>query len=381
MSNEITPFEVKVSDAVLQELRSRVSSARWPDRETVDDWSQGIPLAYMQDLCDYWATEYDWRVAEARLNGFPQFRTEVEGLDFHVIHVRSPEPSATPLVMTHGWPGSVMEFVDVLGPLTDPIAHGADVADAFHLVCPTLPGYGFSGKPSRSGWGTERTADAWAEIMARLGYDTFAAQGGDFGALVTMQLAQRHSDRITGIHLSSPNRFPDAADVAETDQEREALERVRQYQATEGAYWLLQSTRPQTVGYGLVDSPVGQAAWILEKIWAWTDFDKDISEILSRDQLLDNVMMYWLPGAGASSARSYWESARHSLTVSDDRVTVPMGMSVHPKDITRLSRRWVEREYADIRYFNDAPRGGHFAAWEQPAVFVEEVRACFQAFR
>lgn len=378
---EVLPFRVHVSDEELDDLRTRLLRTRWPEQETVDGWSQGIPLGYVTDICDYWATDYDWRKVEARLNAFPQVRVEVDGLGFHVIHARSPEPTATPLVMTHGWPGSVVEFLDVLGPMTDPVAHGRDAADAFHVVCPTLPGFGFSDKPASPGWTTERMADAWAEIMSRLGYDTFAAQGGDFGALVTHSLALKYADRVLGVHLSSPNRFPDADDVAETEQEREAIERVQLYQATEGAYWLQQSTRPQTVGYGLVDSPAGQAAWILEQFWAWTDFDKDISEIFSRDQLLDNVMMYWLPGAGASSARAYWESARTSLEVSSQRVDLPMGMSVHPADITRLSRRWTEREYANVRYWNEDARGGHFGAFEQPTQFVDEVRACFRAFR
>jgi pimeloyl-ACP methyl ester carboxylesterase len=379
--SDVVPFQVSVSDEELADLRDRLLRTRWPERETVDDWSQGIPLAYMKEICDYWADQYDWRTVEGRLNAFPQVRTVVDGLGIHVLHARSPEPTATPLLMTHGWPGSLVEFLDVLGPMTDPVAHGGKAADAFHVVCPSLPGFGFSDKPSGRGWDTERMADAWAEIMSRLGYDTFVAQGGDFGALVSHSLALRHPDRVIGVHLSSPNRFPDAQDTAETEQEREALERVQSYVATEAAYWSLQSTRPQTVGYGLVDSPVGQAAWILEKLWAWTDYDKDISEVLSRDQLLDNVMMYWLPGSGASSGRAYWEGARASVEVSSQRVEVPMGMSVHPKDITRLSRRWVEREYEDIRYWNEVARGGHFGAFEQPAQFVDEIRAYNRALR
>lgn len=379
--SEVVPFRVAVGDEELDDLRRRLLATRWPERETVDDWSQGVPLGYMREICDYWTNEYDWRRAEARLNAFPQVRVEVDGLGFHVIHARSPEPTATPLIMTHGWPGGLVEFLDVLGPMTDPVAHGGDAADAFHVVCPSLPGYGWSDKVAERGWTTERLAGAWVEIMTGLGYDTFAAQGGDFGALVSQAMGQLHPKRVTGIHLSSPNRFPDAQDIAETDQEREALERVKAYQANESAYWFLQSTRPQTVGYALVDSPVGQAAWVLERFWSSCDFDKDISEVLSPDQLLDNVMTYWLPGAAASSARLYWESARNSLAVSTQRVEVPMGMSVFPNDITRLSRRWVEREYADIRYWNEVDRGGHFGAFEQPAHFVDEIRACFQAFR
>ncbi len=381
MTDAVTPYQIAVSDDQLADLRSRLQRTRWPERENADDWSQGIPLAYTQEICEYWANEYDWRRAEAQFNAFPQVWTVVDGLGFHVIHARSPEPDAMPLVMTHGWPGSLVEFLEVLGPLSDPVRHGGQASDAFHVVCPSLPGYGFSDKPAERGWGPERTADAWATIMTRLGYDRFGAEGGDWGALVSTDLAMRHTERVIGLHLSSPTHFPAPDDLAETDAERKALERVQFYQNWESGYAIQQSSRPQTLGYGLVDSPAMQAAWLIEKFWAWTDHNGDIAEIFTRDQLLDNVMMYWLPGAGASAGRLYWEGFRGAVEKSMDRVEVPMGMSVHPADITRLSRRWVEREYLDIRSWTEVARGGHFGAFEQPEQFVDEVRNFYRLVR
>lgn len=379
MSPPIEPFAIEASDEQLADLADRLARTRWPDPETVDDASQGVPLAWLRDMVGYWAQGYDWRERERRLNQWPQLRTEIDGLAIHAVHVRSPEPGATPLVMTHGWPGSVAEFAKVLGPLTDPRGHGGDPADAFEVVCPSLPGYGFSDKPAAPGWGVGRIADAWARLMSRLGHERYLAQGGDWGAMVTTELARRDPDHCVGIHLNMAIALPSEEDLAElTPAEQRALEGFDHYQRWDSGYSKQQSTRPQTLGYGLVDSPVGQAAWILEKFWAWADHDGDPADLLSRDELLDNVMLYWLPGAGASSARLYWESFNDQ---SFEQVAAPTGISVFPKEIFRTSQRWAQRRYTDLRYFNEPDRGGHFAAFEQPERFVEEVRAAFRTMR
>jgi len=379
MSAEIIPFRIQIPEADLDDLRQRLRRTRWPDPETVHDWSQGIPLSYTRDLCQYWLERYDWRACEASLNRFPQFRTSIDGLDIHFLHVRSPQAGALPLVMTHGWPGSIVEFRKVIGPLTDPAAHGGDPADAFHLVCPSLPGFGFSGKPSRTGWGTEHIADAWDELMTRLGYEHYGAQGGDWGAGVSVRLGIRHADRVAGIHLNMVTVPPDPATMNDlTEQEQSALAGMKHYQDWDSGYSKEQSTRPQTVGYGLVDSPAGLCAWIVEKFWSWTDSDGEPANVLTRDEMLDDVMLYWLPGTGASSARLYWESFGKLI---GGTVQVPVGCSVFPKEIFRVSRRWAEKAYPDLRYWNEPAKGGHFAAFEQPAIFVDEVRAAFRAFR
>jgi len=379
MSEEIIPFRIEIPETDLDDLRQRLRRTRWPEPETVDDWSQGIPLDYTRQLCEYWLEQYDWRAAEARLNRFPQFLTEIDGLDIHFLHVRSPHEGALPLVITHGWPGSVVEFGKVIGPLADPVAHGGDAADAFHVVCPSLPGYGFSGKPARAGWGSGHTADAWDQLMARLGYARYGAQGGDWGAQVTTALGMRHPDRLAGIHLNMAIAFPDPASAGElTPREQAALDSMSYYDRWDSGYSKQQATRPQTVGYGLVDSPALLCAWIIEKFWAWTDCDGDPANVLSRDEMLDNVMLYWLPATGASSARFYWESFGTPFL---GPVTVPVGCSVFPKEIFRPSRRWAEKQFPDLRYWNEPDRGGHFAAFEQPAAFVEEVRAAFRSFR
>ncbi|HEY2429074.1 MAG TPA: epoxide hydrolase [Acidimicrobiales bacterium] len=369
MPDRIDPFRIEVPGAELDDLRDRLRRTRWPEQETVDDWSQGVPLAYAQDLCRYWAEDYDWRAREERLNRFPQFRTEIDGLGIHFVHVRSPHPGALPLILTHGWPGSVVEFQEVIGPLTDP----PDPADAFDVVCPSLPGYGFSDKPSATGWGTARIARAWAELMNRLGYTRYGAQGGDWGAMVTTILGQVDTAHLAGIHLNMPLAFP-APGEEPTEAEQAALAAFAEHQRWGMGYSTQQSTRPQTLGYGLVDSPAGQCAWITEKFRAWTDPASPID----RDALLDNVMLYWLPAAGASSARLYWESFRGRL---DEPVPAPTGCSVFPHEILRTSRRWVERRYTDLRYWNEVDRGGHFAAFEQPELFVEELRAFFRLVR
>jgi pimeloyl-ACP methyl ester carboxylesterase len=379
MSDEIIPFRIEIPEADLDDLRQRLRRTRWPEPETVDDWSQGIPLDYTRQLCEYWLEQYDWRAAEARLNRFPQFLTEIDGLDIHFLHVRSPHEGALPLVITHGWPGSVVEFGKVIGPLADPVAHGGDAADAFHVVCPSLPGYGFSGKPARTGWGSGPTADAWDQLMARLGYARYGAQGGDWGAQVTTALGMRHPGHLAGIHLNMPIAFPDPASAGElTPREQAALDSMSYHDKWDSGYSKQQSTRPQTVGYGLVDSPAGLCAWIIEKFWAWTDCDGDPASVLSRDELLDNVMLYWLPATGASAARYYWESIPAPFL---GPVQVPVGCSIFPKEIFRPSRRWAEKQFPDLRYWNEPDRGGHFAAFEQPAAFVEEVRAAFRSFR
>jgi epoxide hydrolase len=379
MSDGITPFRIEIPEADLDDLRRRLRQTRWPEAEAVGDWSQGMPLAYTRALCEYWLDGYDWRACEASLNKFPQFRAEIDGLDIHFLHVRSPHEGAQPLVLTHGWPGSIVEFRKVIGPLTDPAAYGGDPADAFHVVCPSLPGFGFSGKPAQSGWGVERIADAWDQLMTRLGYASYGAQGGDWGAGVTQALGIRHAEHLAGIHINMVTARPDPDTMDDlTEAEQAALAALKYYRDWDSGYSKQQSTRPQTVGYGLVDSPAGLCAWIVEKFWSWTDCDGDPMTVLSRDEILDNVMLYWLPAAGASSARLYWESFTKSLA---GQVQVPVGCSVFPKEIFRASRRWAEKAFPDLRYWNELDRGGHFAAFEQPALFVDEVRAAFRAFR
>jgi epoxide hydrolase len=378
MPDRIEPFVIGVEAAALDDLCDRLRRARWPERETVCDWSQGVPRDYLQDLCGYWAGQYDWRAAEARLNEIPQFATEIDGLDIHFLHIRSPHPGAVPLVMTHGWPGSFLEFERVLGPLTDPTAHGGDPADAFDVVVPSLPGYGFSGKPASTGWDVHRIARAWAELMTRLGYDRFLAMGSDWGTSVSTSLALQHPGRLLGIHLVPPLAPPDhAGDL--TDEERAALADLDQRSRTGSGYSAVQGTRPQTIGYSLTDSPAGLCAWIVEKLWAWTDHSGDLGQVLSADQVLDNITLYWLTGTGASSARLYWESiaqvTRWFTAAADDVITVPAGCSVFPKEVPRSSRRWAQRRFTNIVHWNQPARGGHFAAWEQPSLFTSEVRA------
>jgi epoxide hydrolase len=385
-SDEVAPFRIDIPRDTLDDLRARLAGTRWPEAETVADWSQGVPLGYLRELCRHWADGYDWRATEARLNRLPQFRTQIDGLGIHLLHVRSPHPDALPLVMTHGWPGSVVEFLKVIGPLTDPTAHGGDAGDAFHLVIPSLPGYGFSDRPTQPGWGVERIAGAWAELMARLGYRRYGAQGGDWGTSVSTAIAQLDPEHVAGIHLAPPLAPPDPATFDDlTDRERAALASLEQAAEWESGYSQEHATRPQTIGYALVDSPAALCAWIVEKFWAWTDHDGRLESVLTRDELLDNVMLYWLPGTGASSARLYWESIRQvNRWISGpvtDTVAVPTGCSIFPKELQRPSRRWAARRFLDIRWWNEPDRGGHFAAFEQPELFVNEVRAFFRLVR
>jgi pimeloyl-ACP methyl ester carboxylesterase len=375
MGEDILPFTVAVPDAELDALRRRLADARWPEPETVSDWSQGVPLAALRALCDHWRTDYDWRKCEARLNALPQFRTTIDGLGIHFIHARSPDPDAVPLVLTHGWPGSVIEFLKVIGPLTDPAGHGAPGARAFHVVAPSLPGYGFSDKPAASGWGVERIADAWITLMRRLGYPRFVAQGGDWGAAVTTAIAMAQPPGCMAIHLNMPLVFPEAGDFADlTAAEQATVASMQFYDQKDSGYAKLQGTRPQTIGYALADSPVGQAAWIYEKFHAWTDHDAAADSGLDRDEMLDAITLYWLTNSAASSARLYWESAS---AFRAQRIDLPVGVSIFPREIFRPSRRWAERSYPHLIHWNETAKGGHFAAFEQPDVFVDELRACF----
>ncbi|MFN0088778.1 MAG: epoxide hydrolase family protein [Acidimicrobiales bacterium] len=386
-STAVEPFRIAVADALLDDLKARLANTRWPEAEPVADWSQGIPLAYTQELCRYWAQEYDWRKREAALNRFDQFRTSLDGgqpadaLGIHFIHVRSPHEGALPLVLTHGWPGSVVEFHKVIEPLAEPTRFGGDAADAFHVVCPALPGYGFSDKPSATGWGVDRIAAAWAQLMDRLGYARYGAQGGDWGSAVTTAIGRDDPEHCVGIHLNMAAAGRDRSIPEEeyTQAERDALTAAKYYQDWDSGYSKEQSTRPQTVGYGLVDSPAAQAAWIVEKFWAWMDCGGHPENVLTRDELLDNVMLYWATASGASSARLYWESFR---AFGDRRqITVPTGVAAFPKEILKTSRRWAARRYTDIRRWTEMPKGGHFAAFEQPELFVDDVRAFFRLVR
>lgn len=379
MSDAILPFTIAVGDAQLQDLGNRLAATRWPEHETPDDWSQGIPLDYMQELVSYWHKDYDWRGREKKLNAFAHYQTCIDQIDIHFIHVVSPHAEAKPLIITHGWPGSVVEFLKVLRPLADPTLDGNDPKDAFHLVIPSLPGFGFSGKPDTPGWSVEKIAGAWATLMRRLGYEQYFAQGGDWGSMVTCALAACDPKGCRCIHINMP--LVDLAKVEMdnlTEQEQSALASMQYYRDQGSGYSKQQSTRPQTLGYGLVDSPVGQLGWIMEKFYAWTDCQGHPENVLSRDELLDNVMLYWLPANGASSARIYWESFGKAAM---EDIHTAAGCSIFPKEIFRLSRRWAETRFKNLVHWNVLDVGGHFAAFEQPELFMAEVRACFRQVR
>lgn len=370
----IRPFHLDVPRDQLDDLAQRLDLTRWPERETVDDWSQGVPLSALQELLDHWRRTYDWRACEARLNTFGQYVTEIDGLDIHFLHVRSPHEHARPLILTHGWPGSVVEFLDAIPLLTDPTAHGGQAQDAFHVVVPSLPGYGFSGKPDRTGWNVARVAQAWAVLMDRLGYERWYAQGGDWGAIVTACIGAQAPKGLVGIHLNMPMARPTAEDRADPDTEvLAALNAGKHYMEWDSGYSKIQATRPQTIGYGLVDSPVALASWIYEKMWAWTDNAGRPEDALSRDTILDNIMLYWLAASGASAARMYWES--FDAIGRTGEVGVPSAVSTFPREITKAPRKWAERLLRNIVYWHAAEKGGHFAAWEQPEIFAREVRA------
>jgi pimeloyl-ACP methyl ester carboxylesterase len=367
---QTNPFRIAVPDDDLNDLRTRLVQTRWPEAECVDDWSQGIPLSYTRELADYWANQYDWRAREAALNRFDHYTTEIDGLDIHFIHQRSPRDDAFPLLITHGWPGSIVEFHKVIEPLT---------AAGFDVVCPSLPGYGFSGKPVGTGWGVEKIAAAWETLMGRLGYERYGAQGGDWGAAVTTQIG-RNGGRCAAIHLNMPLGAPPGPLDNPTDEEKEALARGGYYRKWDNAYAKQQSTRPQTIGYALVDSPVGQLAWIVEKFWSWTDCDGHPENVLTRDELLDNVMLYWTTASAASSARLYWESFRVFGGGERNRVELPTGVASFPKEILGAPRSWCEAGY-NITHWRTMPRGGHFAAFEQPELFVDDVSTFFATVR
>ena len=380
---EIKPFTVDIPQSELDDLKNRLANTRWPEKEAVSDWSQGIPLAYTRELAEYWQTEYDWRRWERSLNHWDQFTTDIDGVNIHFLHVRSPHEEALPLIMTHGWPGSIVEFHKIIDPLTNPTAHGGKAEDAFHLVLPSIPGYGFSGKPTTNGTGVDKVGIMWGELMARLGYDRYVAQGGDWGAMVTQSIGQSQTQHCAGIHVNMPIVGPDPDTLSDmTEQETAALAGMEHYNKWDSGYSKQQGTRPQTLSYGLADSPVGQMAWIVEKFWSWMDCgegdDQHPENILTKDELLDNVMMYWITNSAASSGRLYWESFAQ---VNMDPIHMPVGCSIFPKEIFRTSRRWAEKRFSHIIHWNDMDRGGHFAAFEQPKIFVGEVRQCFSTLR
>ncbi|HEY6583774.1 MAG TPA: epoxide hydrolase [Gaiellaceae bacterium] len=391
-TTEVRPFQVEIHEEQIDDLRRRIETTRWPSKELVDDRSQGVQLAPLQALADYWAKEYDFgRVAE-RLNAVPQFTTEIDGVDIHFIHVRSQHEDALPLIMTHGWPGSVIELLDTIGPLTDPTAHGGDASDAFHLVLPSLPGYGFSSEPTERGWNVGRVAPAWAELMHRLGYSRYVAQGGDVGAAVTDTMGRQGPEGLVGIHTNLLVTVLAGPPPAESEEERAAAKQLATFRETGFGYFLEMATRPQTIGYALLDSPVALAGWMLDhdtdsyyKI-AGAFVDGRPTGNLTRDHILDNVTLYWLTGTGASAARSYWEDAleRAQLLASGQApppVSIPVGFTTFPGEIWRTPRSWAEKSYPSLTHFNEAAKGGHFAAWEEPELFTEEIRAAFSSLR
>jgi pimeloyl-ACP methyl ester carboxylesterase len=390
---DIRPFHVEIPEEDLAEMRGRIAAIRWPSKELVADRSQGVQLETLQKLARYWAKEHDWRKTEAKLNALPQLKTEIDGVDIHFIHVKSPHENALPLIMTHGWPGSVIELLEAVGPLTDPIAHGGRAEDAFHVVLPSLPGYGFSGEPIELGWNVGRIAQAWAEVMHRLGYTRYVAQGGDVGASVTDQMGRQAPKGLVGIHMNLlVTTLAGGPMPGESEEERAALDALATFRASGFGYFLEQATRPQTIGYPLLDSPVSLAAWMLDhdtdayyKI-SRAFVDEQPSGNLTRDHILDNITLYWLTGTGASAARSYWENgqAQARATAAGHAlpdVSLPVGFTTFPGEIFRAPRSWVELGYPKLVYYNQVDKGGHFAAWEEPELFATEVRAAFNSLR
>ncbi|MEU4378436.1 epoxide hydrolase family protein [Micromonospora echinofusca] len=382
------PFRVAIPEADLDDLRRRLAATRWPDELPGVGWERGVPLGYLRELAEYWRTEYDWRAAEARLNRYPQFRTDLDGAPVHFLHVRSPEPEAMPLLITHGWPGSVAEFLDVIGPLSDPAAHGGDPRDAFHLVIPSLPGYGFSRPLPGPGWDVPRIARAWGELMSRLGYERFAAQGGDAGSVISLALGALFPDRLIGAHLNMLMTFPGAdpaelADLDETDTRRLAL--LGRFDTELSGYMRVQQTRPQTLAYALTDSPVGQLAWIVEKFREWTDSAKAPEDAVDREHMLTVASIYWLTATAGSSAQFYYEGAAAVRAAAAGAppppVQAPVGVAVFPHDIFQPIRRLAERDYPTISHWTEFDRGGHFAAMEQPELLTGDIRAFFRSLR
>jgi pimeloyl-ACP methyl ester carboxylesterase len=391
-ATSIRPFRIEVPEEQLAELRRRVATTRLPSKELVGDRSQGVQLATVQALARYWTTDYDWRACEARLNALPQFATEIDGVDIHFIHVKSPHENALPLIMTHGWPGSVIELLEAVGPLTDPTAHGGRGEDAFDLVLPSLPGYGFSGEPAELGWNVGRVAQAWAELMRRLGYTRYVAQGGDVGAAVTDAMGRQAPEGLLGIHMNLLVTVLAGPQPAESEQERAAADQLATFRESGFGYFLEMATRPQTTAYALLDSPVALAAWLLDHD---TDSYYKISRAfvdgvpmgnLTRDHIVDNITLYWLTGTGASAARSYWEDGQalaqaRASGQAPPEVSLPVGFTTFPGEIWRTPRSWVENSYPNVTYFNEVDRGGHFAAWEEPELFAAELRAAFSSLR
>ena len=393
-ATSIRPFRVEVEEEAIADLRRRIAATRWPSKELVADRSQGVQLMAIQNLARYWTTEYDWRRCEARLNALPQFKTKIDGLDIHFIHVESAHKNALPLVMTHGWPGSVVELLETIGPLTDPTAHGGSAEDAFHLVLPSIPGYGFSDEPRELGWGPIRIGYAWAELMRRLGYTRYVAQGGDVGSQVTDAMGRLGLDGLIGIHtnLLTP-ALGNAAALSKsppTAEERAALDALAEFHASGVGYFIEQATRPETIGYALLDSPIALAAWMIDHD---TDAYYKISSAfvdgrpsgnLTREHIVDNITLYWLTRTGASAARSYWEEGQESARAAGQAptpVSIPVGFTTFPGEIWRTPRSWVEKAYPNVIYFNEVDKGGHFAAWEEPQLFSEEMRAAFRPLR
>jgi pimeloyl-ACP methyl ester carboxylesterase len=391
-ATEVRPFRVEIPDEKIAELRRRVAATRWPTEELVADRSQGVQLATMRELARYWESDYDWRRCEAKLNAVPQFTTEIDGVNIHFIHVRSPHPNALPLIMTHGWPGSVVELIDSVGPLTDPPAYGGRAEDAFDLVLPSVPGYGFSAEPTESGWDLGRIGRAWAELMRRLGYTRYVAQGGDVGAGVTDAMGRQAPEGLLGIHTNLLAPALGVPQSTDTEQERAAAGQLAAFRADGNGYFVEQATRPQTIGYALLDSPVALAAWMIDhdtdayyKI-SGAFVDGRASGNLTRDHVVDNITLYWLTGTGASAARSYWDSygvaaAEAAAAQAPPAVSVPVGYTTFPGELFRAPRSWVENAYPTLTYFHEAERGGHFAAWEEPELFATEIRAAFTSLR
>jgi pimeloyl-ACP methyl ester carboxylesterase len=389
-ATDIRPFRVEVPEEALADLRQRIEATRWPSKELVGDRSQGVQLEPLQDLARYWADGYDWRGCEDKLNALPQFKTEIDRVDIHFIHVRSPHENALPLIMTHGWPGSVIELLGAVGPLTDPTAHGGRAEDAFHLVLPSLPGYGFSSEPAEVGWNPDRVAQAWAELMRRLGYTRYVAQGGDVGASVTDAMGRQAPEGLAGIHMNLLVSALGSPQPTESEQERAAANQLATFRTSGFGYFLEQDTRPQTIGYALLDAPVALAAWMLDHD---TDSYYKISRAfadgqqtggLTRERVVDNITLYWLTGTGASAARSYWESGQAQARAAGHApppVPVPVGFTTFPDEIFRAPRSWVEISYPNLTYFNEVDKGGHFAAWEEPELFATELRAAFSPLR
>ncbi|MFJ8140899.1 epoxide hydrolase family protein [Streptomyces sp. NPDC096013] len=375
----VRPFTVSIPQSEIDDLKRRLATTRWPDPETVDDWSQGVRVENARALVEYWERGYDWRRLESELNRFPQFLTEIDGLDIHFIHVRSKNPNAMPLILTHGWPGSILDFLKLIGPLTDPDSHGGDAADSFDVVIPSLPGFGFSQKPAKTGWTVSRTASAWAELMKRLGYTRWAAQGGDWGGVVTTDLGVMRPEGLVGIHLNTPYAFPAQMPDNLSPEQRDAVETLAFYTGDLGGSNHLQGTKPETVGFALADSPAGQAAWIYEKFQSKTDNHGLAEDALNLDDILDTISLYWFTNSAASSARIYWENK--TRTFAGPTLTLPVAVTVFPKDIPRVPRSWTEDTYTNLIHYGEADKGGHFAALEQPDTLVNEIRTGLRTLR